>query len=316
MGPVFHSCTSRDASNPIGAASTAPIAVGAGAGGSELGAAALPGRDTSSGIAPAACAGEPAAREHGVAAARLAMGKMPGELAAFPGPRGDGGVRPSQASITARVRWQRRPLISSSYSSASRRRARNRVLSTTGRDISEPRADLAVGQALELAQDEDPVMELGHPAERAAQILELLLALDRDVGAGRGARDSSFSPPRSLPFRVERDLAAAPSPPELVDAGVLGDLVDPRLERDRSFGLPQPAQDRDEHLLGDVLGPVDVADDPADVRRGSACDTASTAARRRCPRRAGPPPQARGRCATRSAAPLEAAVPSPIVPVR
>ena len=79
--------------------------------------------------------------------------------------------------------WQRRPLTSSSYSSLSRRRARNRVLSTIGRRHAEPLADLAVGEPLELAHDDDPVVALRQAVEGAAQVVERLLGLDRGVGS-------------------------------------------------------------------------------------------------------------------------------------
>jgi len=73
------------------------------------------------------------------------------------------------------------------------------------------------------------------------------------------------APVRPVPLRVEGHLEAAARPSQLVDAGVLGDLVDPRLERDRPLGVPKSAQGRDEHLLGDVLGAVGVGQDPAHV---------------------------------------------------
>ena len=66
-----------------------------------------------------------------------------------------------------------------------------------------------------------------------------------------GARPSSAS---------QRDLLGALGAAELVDAGVLGDLVDPRLERDRPLGLAHAAQRRDEDLLRDVLGAAVVLD--------------------------------------------------------
>jgi hypothetical protein len=50
-----------------------------------------------------------------------------------------------------------------------------------------------------------------------------------------------------------------------VDARVLGDLVDPWLERDGTFRLAHPAQRGDEHLLRDVLGSAVVLDHAADV---------------------------------------------------
>ena len=49
-----------------------------------------------------------------------------------------------------------------------------------------PLADLAVGEPLELAQHEDLVMGLGEAAERAAEVVELLLGVDGGVGLGRG----------------------------------------------------------------------------------------------------------------------------------
>jgi hypothetical protein len=73
---------------------------------------------------------------------------------------------------------------------------------------------------------------------------------------------------------VHRDFLGAPGAAELVDAGVLGDLVDPRLERDRAVGLAHAAQRGDEDILRDVLGAAVVLDhaehvggDPALVAR-------------------------------------------------
>ena len=50
-----------------------------------------------------------------------------------------------------------------------------------------PVADLAVGEAFELAQDEDLVVRVGQAAERAAQVVELLLGRDGVVGRRVGA---------------------------------------------------------------------------------------------------------------------------------
>ena len=47
---------------------------------------------------------------------------------------------------------------------------------------------------------------------------------------------------------------------------LLGDLVDPRLERDRSLGRAHPAQRGDEDLLGDVLRAAVVLDHADHVR--------------------------------------------------
>jgi hypothetical protein len=53
----------------------------------------------------------------------------------------------------------------------------------------------------------------------------------------------------------------------VVDAGVAGDLVDPRLERDLPIGGAKVAERGDEHFLDDVLGASMVMDDVAHVRR-------------------------------------------------
>ena len=84
------------------------------------------------------------------------------------------------------MRRQRAPETMSSNSSVSRRRARNSVDSTAGRLIPIRRPISCVGEALELAQDEDLVVGLGEPAERAAEAVEVLLGRDR--GVGRQAR--------------------------------------------------------------------------------------------------------------------------------
>ena len=55
----------------------------------------------------------------------------------------------------------------------------------------------------------------------------------------------------------------------MVDAGVLGDLVDPGLERDVALGRPQAAQGGHEDVLDDVLCARVVGDDPARVRGDS-----------------------------------------------
>ena len=66
---------------------------------------------------------------------------------------------------------------------------------------------------------------------------------------------------RSDLFGAKVDSRAAAAP-VCVDAGVLRDLVDPRLERDRPLGLPHPPQRGDEHLLRDVLRAAVVLDHP------------------------------------------------------
>ena len=73
--------------------------------------------------------------------------------------------------------------------------------------------------------------------ERPAKVVEPLLVLDRSVSAvGDKAHRSCV-----LGVGFERDLTRAPRPAELVDAGVLGDLVNPGLEGDRALGRAQAA---------------------------------------------------------------------------
>ena len=84
---------------------------------------------------------------------------------------------------------------------------------------AQPLPDLAVGEALELAQDEHPAMDVRHAAERALEVLEPLLALDRDVGP-RGGREQHFAAVFAVSLQVERNLLAAPGPPKLVNTGV------------------------------------------------------------------------------------------------
>ena len=126
-------------------------------------------------------------------------------------------------------------------------------------------ADLAVGQPLELAHHEDLVMRVGQPDERAAQVVELLLGGDRGVGRRVGADEPPVVGGGEALVGLERDLLGPPGAAELVDAGVLGDLVDPRLERDRPLGLAHAAQRGDEDLLRDVLGTAVVLDHAHDV---------------------------------------------------
>ena len=124
---------------------------------------------------------------------------------------------------------------------------------------AEPVADLVVGEALELAHDEQLVVALGQAAEGAAQVVERCLLSTAAGGRRARSRAARARPRRSSSSALERHLARRGDAAELVDAGVLGDLVDPRLERDRLVARAQPAQRRDEHLLGDVLGAAVVA---------------------------------------------------------
>jgi hypothetical protein len=103
-------------------------------------------------------------------------------------------------------------------------------------------------------------MRVRQAAEGAAELLELLLGVDRRGGRRlRGDQAPVVSGAEAL-AGVEGDLLGAARAPELVDAGVLGDLVDPGLERDRPVGLAHAAQRGDEDLLRDVLRAAVVLD--------------------------------------------------------
>ena len=127
-------------------------------------------------------------------------------------------------------------------------------------------ADLAVREALELAHDEDLVVGVGQAAQRAAQVVELLLVVEGDVGGGFAGDEAAVVGGAEALLGVVGDLFGAPLAPELVDARVLRDLVDPRLERDRPVGVAHAPQGRDEDVLGQVLSPGMVLDHPEDVR--------------------------------------------------
>ena len=61
--------------------------------------------------------------------------------------------------------------------------------------MPEPLADLAVGEALELAHDEDVVVGLRQPAERAAEVVDRELRVDDARPAPRrGAASRPWSP--------------------------------------------------------------------------------------------------------------------------
>ena len=121
-------------------------------------------------------------------------------------------------------------------------------------------ADLLVAEALELAQDEDLVVGLAQPAERAAEVVEVLLGGDGGVGRRAGADQLGVIAGRERVVGVVGDLLGALGAAEGVDAAVLGDLVQPGLEGQRLLGLAHPAQRGDEDLLGDVLGAAVVLD--------------------------------------------------------
>ena len=128
-----------------------------------------------------------------------------------------------------------------------------------------PAADLRVAQALELAQDEDLVVGLRQAAERAAQAVELELGRDGRVRGGAGGDELGVVGGREGIVRVVGDFFGALGAAEGVDAGVLGDLVEPGLERERLLGLAHPAQRGEEDLLRDVLGAPVILDHPEHV---------------------------------------------------
>jgi hypothetical protein len=130
---------------------------------------------------------------------------------------------------------------------------------------AEALADLAVREALELAHDEDLVVGLREPAEGPAEVVERELRVDRRVRRHGRAGEAPVVVRAERVVGVERDLVRVARPPPRVDAGVLRDLVDPRLEDDLRLGLAHAAQRRHEDLLRDVLGAPVVADHAAHV---------------------------------------------------
>ena len=82
-------------------------------------------------------------------------------------------------------------------------------------------ADLAVGQALELAQHEDLVVGLRQAAERAAQVVELLLGGDRGVGQRPVLTSLPWSAGARPVVGVVGDLLGALGAAERVDAAFL-----------------------------------------------------------------------------------------------
>jgi hypothetical protein len=125
-------------------------------------------------------------------------------------------------------------------------------------------ADLVVGETRELAHDQQLVMTLGQAAKGAAEILQLLLAL-QDRRRGGSERQQRAPTSGQLGLGVEGDLTVSEGAAMLIDTGVLGDLIDPGLEDDRLICGPQPAQGGDEHLLGHVFGSAVVGDAAMDV---------------------------------------------------
>src|SRR4051794_9880072 len=97
-------------------------------------------------------------------------------------------------------------------------------------------------------------------------MVELLLAVQGDVRGGIAVDDPAVSGGAEAVLGVVGDLLRALVAAELVDARVLGDLIDPRLERDRAVGVAHAAQRRHEDVLGQVLRAGVVLDHAEDVR--------------------------------------------------
>ena len=108
-------------------------------------------------------------------------------------------------------------------------------------------------------------MGLRKAAQRAPEMVELLLVVERDVRRRVAGHEPAVVGGAEALLGVVGDLLRAPRATELVDARVLGDLVDPRLEGDRAVGLSHAPQRRHEHVLGDVLSPGVVVDHAVDV---------------------------------------------------
>src|ERR687883_199473 len=119
-----------------------------------------------------------------------------------------------------------------------------------GLRAAEPEGDLPRGEAGDVAQDQDLPLVLGEPLERRPQRLR---ALEADLLVALVARA----------HLREGDLAPAA---QVVERGVAGDAQDPGGERALA---PLVAGDRGdqlgEHVLGDVLGLVAVADNALDI---------------------------------------------------
>ena len=89
--------------------------------------------------------------------------------------------------------------------------------------------------------------------------------VEHEHPSGRRADEAAVVGGAEALVGVHRDLLRAARPAELVDARVLGDLVDPRLEGDGAVGVAHAAQRGHEDVLGDVLRPGVVVDHALDV---------------------------------------------------
>ena len=120
--------------------------------------------------------------------------------------------------------------------------------------------DFRIREALQLAQDHDLVLPLREAAECPVEDGELLAPLEGGIGAGVG-RGELF--PAAL---LDRHLPSPLNASQLIDAGVLCDLVDPGFEGDRAVARAHPAQGRYEDVLDYVLGAAVVPDDAQHIR--------------------------------------------------
>src|SRR5688572_32136371 len=102
---------------------------------------------------------------------------------------------------------------------------KERALDRRGAQLH-PLADLAVGESLQLSQDDDATLGCRQLVERCAEVLEALALGYRSFGSD--GCDELESARRAL--GVEGRLLHAAASPVMVDRGVSCDLVDPRLE--------------------------------------------------------------------------------------
>jgi hypothetical protein len=112
--------------------------------------------------------------------------------------------------------------------------------------------------------------------ERHPQRLELVAAHDRRICLGRRLGEPALVDGAEV-VGVDGDLLGPARAPQVVDARILRDLVDPRTEGDLLVRAAQGAQGRHEGLLHDVLRAAMVGHHPADV----ADDTGAVAAEER-----------------------------------
>ena len=134
------------------------------------------------------------------------------------------------------------------------------------RAAREPHAapDAVVGKALQLPHHEDLVLRGRKVVECHAQRVELVPARDVSIRTAGGLGDAALLD-RAEVVRVDRHLLRAPGAAEVVDAGVLRDLVDPGPEDDLLVGAAQGPQGGHEGLLHDVLRPPVVGHHSAHV---------------------------------------------------